>query len=133
MPKTTGTYIQRNGIMKDRRAGANGSDALDQRVRRPVGIIVNKDGTLISGHQRIDTIKREFGEELEINMDAASAHRGEDARAEVDWDEATAAAAIVQTTKQHKASSRLMYSTLLPRSRMFDRTSPTGLLCATLR
>lgn len=65
------------------------------------GIVVNADGTLISGHQRVSTLKEEYGEEISIDGDFMTLPDGKQIRVrQVDWDDATSKAAAIAANNQ---------------------------------
>lgn len=65
------------------------------------GIVVNSDGTLISGHQRVRALTEEFGESLAIIDGHIALPDGERIRVrEVDWDPIKAKAACIAANNQ---------------------------------
>jgi hypothetical protein len=67
------------------------------------GIVYNKrDGTLVGGHQRVEVLRREFGEGLEIvdGFIQLPGDLGAVRVREVDWDEITADAARIAANNQ---------------------------------
>ena len=65
------------------------------------GIVVNSDGTLISGHQRVKVLTDEYGPDLKIEDGFILLPTGDKIRVrQVDWDETRAKAAAIVANNQ---------------------------------